>query len=48
MNEFRVNAYKKFEEMDNPNFGPKIELNFDIINYNKKMSDGIKNDWNKV
>jgi Fe-S cluster assembly protein SufB len=48
MTEFRVNAYKKFEEMDNPHFGPKIELDFDIINYYKKMSDGVTNDWNKV
>ena len=31
MLEFRLNSYRKFLELDNPNFGPKIDINFDDI-----------------
>ena len=26
---FRLKAYEKFLELDNPNFGPKIDIDFD-------------------
>ena len=48
MLEFRLNAFEKFEELDNPVFGPELDINFDDINYYKKVSDEIVNDWNKV
>lgn len=48
MTQFRLKAYKKFIELDNPTFGPKIDLNFDLINYYKRMSNSVENDWNKV
>ena len=47
MKNFRINAYKKFIELNNPNFGPKLDIDFDIINYYKKISD-LKDDWNDV
>ncbi len=47
MLEFRLKSLKSFFELDNPNFGPKIELDFNKINYYKKVSDE-KNDWNEV
>ncbi len=47
MLEFRLNSLKSFFELDNPYFGPKIELDFNKINYYKKVSDE-KNDWNEV
>ena len=47
MLEFRLNSLKSFFELDNPNFGPKIELDFNKINYYKKVGDE-KNDWNEV
>ena len=47
MKNFRINSYKKFIELNNPNFGPKLDIDFDIINYYKKISD-LKNDWNEV
>ena len=37
MCDFRINAYKKFIQLKNPTFGPKIKLDFDIINYYKKV-----------
>lgn len=47
MLDFRLNSLKSFFELDNPLFGPKIEIDFDKINYYKKVSD-TKDDWNKV
>ena len=32
MLDFRLNSLKSFFELDNPNFGPKIELDFSKIN----------------
>ena len=48
MTDFRVKSYQKFCELKNPSFGPKIEINFDLINYYKRMTDEVKNDWAKV
>ena len=48
MEEFRVKAFEKFEELSNPKFGPEIKLNFDEINYYKKVQDKISNDWNDL
>lgn len=47
MLEFRLNSLKSFFELENPSFGPKIELDFGKINYYKKVSEE-KNDWNEV
>ena len=47
MLDFRLNSLKSFFELDNPNFGPKIELDFSKINYYKKVSDST-DDWNNV
>jgi len=48
MTDFRINSYKKFIELDNPNFGPILDIDFDIINYYKKTTDKVESDWNKV
>ena len=48
MLDFRIKAFNKFIELDNPNFGPTIDINFDIINYYKKVTDEVSNDWNNV
>ena len=47
MLEFRLNSLKSFFELDNPDFGPTIELDFDNINYYKKVSE-VSDDWNSV
>ena len=47
MLDFRINSLKSLFELDNPQFGPKIEIDFDKINYYKKVSE-TKDDWNKV
>lgn len=47
MTNFRINSYKKFEELENPKFGPHLDIDFDLINYFKKISD-LKDNWNDV
>ena len=34
---FRLKSFDKFKELDNPTFGPKIELDLNKINYYKKI-----------
>ena len=48
MLEFRLNSLKKFEELDNPNFGPKLDIDFSKINYYKGNKKKLTDDWNKV
>jgi len=48
MKEFRLKAYKKFIELNNPKFGPELKIDFDIINYYKKIDDKIHNNWEEV
>lgn len=48
MTDFRLKAYESFMETANPNFGPELKIDFDKINYYKKVSDVVENDWNNV
>ena len=47
MLDFRINSLKSFFELDNPSFGPKIEIDFSKINYYKKVQDE-KDNWKEV
>ncbi len=47
MLDFRLQSFKKFMELDNPNFGPKIDIDFNNINYYKSDAN-LENDWEKV
>ena len=33
MLDFRLKSFKKFMELENPKFGPKIDINFNIWNF---------------
>ena len=48
MTDFRKESFKKFIELENPHFGPEINLNFDLITYYKRISDKVENNWEKV
>ena len=55
MLEFRLKSYEKFKELDNPSFGPKLEFDFENINYYKgnekdlkELPDNVKNELNIV
>ena len=47
MLEFRLNSLKKFNELDMPKFGPKLDIDFSSINYYKK-EDETHDNWDKV
>ena len=48
MTEFRLNAFDKFEELELPKFGPKLNIDFDSITYYKKRTEELTNDWDKI
>lgn len=48
MMDFRLEAYRVFKETPNPNFGPELKIDFDKINYYKKVQDGTKSSWDNV
>lgn len=48
MLDFRLKSLAKFEELDNPKFGPKIEIDFNKINYYKSNTSHLTDDWNSV
>ena len=47
---YRLDSYKKFENLDMPSFGPEIDLDFKKIIYYKsnETDDMIASDWNNV
>src|SRR5574344_1214185 len=48
MLDFRLKALDSFLSTPNPNFGPKIDIDFDSITYYKKIDGGIRNNWNDL
>ena len=48
MLQFRLNSYKCFIEIPEPNFGPKLNIDYDSINYYKKREEQLTNDWNNI
>ncbi len=48
MRNFRVASYKKFIELDNPTFGPPINIDFNNINYYKSDVNKVEDKWENV
>lgn len=48
MLDFRLKSFKKFKELDNPTFGPKLDIDYDEFLYYKNVSNGSKKDWKEV
>ena len=48
MLEFRLLAYQKFLELDNPNFGPTLHIDFNKINYYKGNFKAPSCNWQNV
>ena len=48
MLEFRLNALEAFDKSSNPSFGPKLDIDYDSINYYKKREDDLTDDWNNL
>jgi len=45
---FRINSFLKFQELDNPDFGPEINIDFNKINYYKSDVSKVEDKWEKV
>ncbi|MBO7078219.1 MAG: Fe-S cluster assembly protein SufB, partial [Bacilli bacterium] len=49
MLEFRLKAYHKFVEMEQPNFGPNLDfIDFNDYTYYIKSSEGVSKTWDDV
>lgn len=48
MIDFRLMAFEKFMQLPNPNFGPELKIDFDDINYYKRIDDKVYNNWDNV
>ena len=48
MLDFRLEAYKKFLELENPSFGPDLDFDFNNITYYKSAEEELTNKWDKV
>lgn len=45
---FRIQSFLKFQELDNPSFGPKLNIDFDKINYYKNDVEKTEDKWENV
>lgn len=48
MLDFRLNALDAFNKSENPTFGPRLDIDYDSINYYKEREESLTNDWNNV
>jgi Fe-S cluster assembly protein SufB len=48
MLDFRIDAYHKFINQSMPSFGPNLDINFNNINYYKKINDKVHNNWDEL
>lgn len=48
MRDFRVNSFLYFDKAKDPDWGPKIEVDFDKITYYKERTQKLTNDWEKI
>lgn len=48
MQEFRLKSFAAFQKLENPSFGPDLNIDFDSILYYKSTEDKVQNDWNDV
>lgn len=48
MLDFRLQAFEKFCQLKNPNFGPELKINFDDINYYKRVDNKQYSKWEEV
>ncbi len=47
MTDFRIKSFRCFKKLENPNFGPKLDIDFDKIVYYKKSGE-LTDNWENV
>jgi len=45
---FRLQSYQAFQKLENPSFGPHLDIDFNSFLYYKSTEDKINHDWNDV
>ena len=48
MLDFRLTALDAFNKSTNPHFGPKLEIDYDSINYYKERENNLTDNWNNI
>ena len=48
MLDFRLNSLKVFNDFENPDFGPELNIDFDKIVYYKDNKNKMTDNWDKV
>ena len=48
MLDLRLKSYEYFKDSKDPNFGPKLKIDYDSINYYKEREEELTNDWNNI
>jgi len=48
MLDFRLKCLEKFNSLDNPDFGPELNIDYDKITYYKEREEKLTNDWNNI
>jgi Fe-S cluster assembly protein SufB len=48
MTDFRLEAFNKFEQISSPKFGPDLKIDYDKINYYKRLGHDIAKSWDDV
>ena len=48
MTDYRIKSFHSFINQKEPNFGPKLSIDYDSITYYKKREQDLTNNWNNV
>lgn len=48
MLDFRLKSLEAFLKSSNPSFGPKLDIDYDSINYYKEREENLTNNWNNL
>lgn len=48
MLKFRLKALEAFDKSDNPSFGPRLDIDFDSINYYKDREENLTDNWDNL
>ena len=45
---FRLKCLEAFNRLQNPNFGPKLDIDYDQITYYKERENPLTNKWDEI
>ena len=45
---FRLKAFESFDKSSNPSFGPRLDIDYDSINYYKEREENLTDNWDNI